>query len=76
MPDDDTREDTIINIFIGAAVYIIRRKRDPINTIYLSIRFTIPIEFILIACGKKKSLLALVRQKVCPRLTLALREFQ
>lgn len=47
MPEDDTREDTIINIFIHAAVYIIRRKRDLINTIYLSIRFTIPKELVL-----------------------------
>lgn len=47
MPEDDTREDTVINIFICAAVDMIRRKRDLINTVYLSIRFTITVELVL-----------------------------
>lgn len=79
MPKDDTREDTVINILICAAVHMIRRKRDLIDTIYCSITFTITV--ILVACGtlwKKNHYcsLVLVRQKICPRLKLALREFQ
>lgn len=45
MPKGDTKEDTVINIFIFAAM--IARKRDLINTIYLSIMLTITLVLVL-----------------------------